>query len=71
MTKSIKILSTFLLCTVTLFYTSVTAFASNYVGMNDTVYKSADYFGLEELPYGEDTGVIQFQYSSGKYLTLY
>lgn len=65
-----KIMTTFLIISVTLFYTSITAFASNYVGMNDTVYKGADYWGLEELPYGVDTGVVQFQYGSN-YLTIY
>lgn len=66
-----KIMTTFLIISVTLFYTSITAFASNYVGTNDTVYKSADYWGLEELPYGVDTGVVQFQYDKDKFLTLY
>lgn len=71
MRKLVILISTFSLVAVTLFYTSVPAFASNYVGMNDTVYKSADYWSIEELPYGEDTGVIQFQYSSTDYLTIY
>ena len=70
MRKFIMIISTFLFVAVTLLYTSVPAFASNYVGMNDTVYKSADYWGLEDLPYGVDTGVIQFRYGSN-YLTIY
>lgn len=71
MNKVIKYVSTFLLISVVLFYTSVVAFASNYVGMNDTVYKMADYFGFEELPYGADTGVVQIQFDTDKYLTMF
>lgn len=69
--KCIVICSTFLVVGIVLFNTVVVSLAAaNYSTINDTVYKSADAFGLEELPYGEDTGVVQFQYGDN-YLTLY
>lgn len=64
-TKFFKICSTFLIVGIVLFNTVVVGSAAqNYSSVNDTVYKSADAFGLEELPYGLDTGVIQIQLSS-------
>lgn len=65
-----RIFATFLILSLTLCYFTIGVSAADYSESNDTVYKSADYWGLEELPYGEDTGVVQFQYNEG-YLTLY
>lgn len=67
---TIRIFATFLILSLTLCYFTIGVSASDYSESNDTVYKSADYWGLEELPYGVDTGVVQFQYDQG-YLTLY
>lgn len=67
---TIRIFATFLILSLTLCYFTIGVSASDYSVSNDTVYKSADYWGLEELPYGVDTGVVQFQYEQG-YLTLY
>lgn len=64
--------STFLIVALVLFYTTVpTLAAKNYSTINDTVYKSADAFGLDELPYGEDTAVVQIRYNGDKYITFY
>lgn len=61
--KCIAISSTFLVVGIVLFNTTISAFAAlNYSTVNDTVYKSADAYGLEDLPYGANTGVVQFQY---------
>lgn len=68
---TIRIFATFLILSLTLCYFTIGVSAGNYTDANDTVYKSADAFGWEELPYGTDTGVVQFQYSGGNYLTLY
>ncbi len=65
-----RIFATFLILSLTLCYFTIGVSASDYSESNDTVYKSADYWGLEELPFGTDTGVVQFQYEQG-YLTLY
>ena len=67
---TIRIFATFLILSLTLCYFTIGVSASDYSESNDTVYKSADYWGLEELPYGVNTGVVQFQYDQG-YLTLY
>lgn len=66
-----RIFATFLILSLTLCYFTISSSASDYSDLNDTVYWSADYYALEELPYGEDTGVIQFWYGSDKYLTFY
>lgn len=65
-----RIFATFLILSLTLCYFTIGVSASDYSESNDTVYKSADYWGLEELPFGVNTGVVQFQYNEG-YLTLY
>ena len=65
-----RIFATFLILSLTLCYFTIGVSASDYSGSNDTVYKGADYWGLEELPYGVNTGVVQFQYNEG-YLTLF
>ena len=68
----IRIFATFLILSLTLcFYTVSASAAQRYHQFNDTVYQSANAYGLEELPYGEDTGVIQFQYGTNKYITFY
>lgn len=68
---TIRIFATFLILSLTLCLFTISVSASDYRGMNDTVYKSADFWGLEELPYGTNTGVVQFQYDTDKFLTLY
>lgn len=66
-----RIFATFLILSLTLCYFTISVSASQrYVHVNDTVYESAKAYGLEELPYGTDTGVVQFQYGD-KFLTLY
>lgn len=67
-----RIFATFLILSLTLCYFTVGASAAQrYVHVNDTVYESAKAYGWEELPYGTDTGVIQFQYGTNKYITFY
>lgn len=68
-----RIFATFLILSLTLCYFTISASAATqrYVHVNDTYYKSANAFGWEELPYGTDTGVVQFQYTNNNYLTLY
>lgn len=65
-----RIFATFLILSLTLCYFTIGVSASDYSESNDTVYVGADYWGLEELPFGVDTGVVQFQYEQG-YLTLF
>lgn len=65
-----RIFATFLILSLTLCYFTIGVSAADYSESNDTVYVAADYWGLEELPFGVNTGVVQFQYNEG-YLTLY
>lgn len=70
--KCITICSTFLVVGIVLFNTTISVFAvQNYSHINDTDYKAADCWGLEELPFGEDTGVIQIWYGDDRYLTFF
>lgn len=67
-----RIFATFLILSLTLCYFTISASAAQrYVQVNDTVYKSANAYGWEELPYGTDTGVVQLGYGKDKYITFY
>lgn len=61
----LKILSFVLIFVLTISVFSLTAFAGEYTGTNKSKYHLANWYGLDELPYGENSGVVYLKFHNG------
>lgn len=61
----LKILSFVLIFVLTISVFSLTAFAGEYTDTNKSKYHLANWYGLDELPYGENSGVVYLKFHNG------
>ena len=68
--KSIIVLKKvlFVVLTLSLIVTvfTISATAGEYPYINKSKYHLANWYGLDELPYGNDTGVVYLRHNNGK-----